>query len=80
MGEGEERGFEFGVAFVLWSGGSESSSPLDLDIVKEEQDFGEREIYKEKRRQSRRVLFFLSEFEFAFFITLNKVSLIFFSK
>ena len=80
MGEGEEKGFEFGVAFVLWSGGSESSSPLDLDIVKEEQDFGEREIYKEKRRQSRRVLFFLSEFEFAFFITLNKVSLIFFSK
>ena len=35
---------------MLWSGGSESSSPLDLDIVKEEEDFGEREIYKEKKR------------------------------
>ena len=76
MGEGEEKGFEFGVAFVLWSGGSESSSPLDLDIVKEEEDFGERERFTRRREdKSRRVLFFLSEFEFAFFITLNKVSL-----
>ena len=41
----EEGGFEFGVAFVLWFGGSESSSPLDSDIVKVE-DFGERGIYK----------------------------------
>ena len=44
----EEGGFEFGVAFVLWFGGSESSSsPLDLDIVKEE-DFGEREKFTSK--------------------------------
>ena len=50
MGEGEERGFEFGVAFVLWSGGSESSSPLDLDIVKEEEDFGERERFTRRRK------------------------------
>ena len=50
MGEGEEKGFEFGVAFVLWSGGSESSSPLDLDIVKEEEDFGERERFTRRRK------------------------------
>ena len=50
MGEGEEKGFEFGVAFVLWSGRSESSSPLDLDIVKEEEDFGERERFTRRRK------------------------------
>ena len=35
---------------MLWSGGSESSSPLDLDIVKEEEDFGERERFTRRRK------------------------------